>query len=377
MKVTARKLARALLIALIVLSPFWIPNVIWHARGPSTRTVVVVDYTVPYDDYDSHTGLIWSLNHARVASPRGPEDPWDPTRDYVGYQPADRLNPVRLSEADLGGADLLYIADAYGVYEMDLEILEGIRIQPTRSPRLFGALSAGDVATIEDFAASGRDVFSEFNTLPPPTGADERARMEALLGVRWTGWVGRVFPDLYDITDVPDWFEGFFAERFPDREMPRDPSLVLFSYSGELIVVSHPDYTRVAPRLTFTSAGRDRLGRVRADAAYFKWFALMEPGPRTLVLGEIVLPEAVLHSEEFHTAQLPLRHPALTEFVVGPSHRYAMAVDGGNVPFEPGRYNMAGVHRLQSLFNRRKDIFSTRPAFWQFYVPVMQKILRE
>lgn len=371
-----KKIARVLFVVTVLLAPFWVPNLLWHLAPESGRNVVVVDYTVPYDNYHSHRGLMWVLNYAKVPTPR-PEMPWDPTQDYIGYAPDDRLNPVRLSQVDLGASDLLYFADAYGVYEMDLEILEGNRIQPTRSPRLFGGLSERDVDTIEAFVDSGGDLVTEFNTLPPPTENAERARLESLLDVRWTGWVGRVFPDLYDVTDVPDWFEGFFESRFPDRELPRDPALVLFSYSGELIVVSDPDYSNVAPRLVFTAAGRERLGGVRADAAYFKWFALFEAGTGAATLGELVLPESVLHDEGFHASGLPLRHPALTELVVGPSHRFAMAVDGGNVPFDPGRYRMAGVHRAQALLNRRKDLLSTRPAFWQFYVPAMRVILRE
>ena len=376
MKQRLKTIVRILLTITIFTSPFWVPTLTWHMTAPSTRQVVVVNYTVPYDNYHSHRGLMWALNYAKVPGPR-PDQAWDQRVDYVGYRPDDRINPTRLSEIMLGAADLLYFADAYGVYEMDLEILEGTRIQPTRSPRIFGALSMADVDVVRRFVDSGRDVFVEFNSLPPPTGAEAREELEEILGVEWTGWVGRVFPDLYDITDVPDWFEGYFKERFPGQEMPREPSLVIFSYSGELIVISDNDYSQIAPRLRFTSVGRDRLGNVRAEAAYFKWFALCEPGPMTLTLGEIVLPDAIMRSDEYHTAELPLRFPVLTEYVVGPSHRYMMAFDGGNIPFDPGRYTMAYSHRVQQLLNRRKDVLSTRPAFWQFYVPVMNVILRE
>ncbi|MCB9508406.1 MAG: hypothetical protein H6697_12185 [Myxococcales bacterium] len=372
----AKTVARIALGLLLLLMPLWLPTIIWTLQKPSDRHVVVVDYTVPYDNYHSHRGLMWALNYAKVPAP-GPTGRWDRTRDYIGYQPADRANPVRLSETPLGSADLLVLADAYGVYQMDLEILAGTRVQPTRSPQLFGGISHEDIDALEEFVGAGRDLLVEFNSLPPPTGPDERARMEELLGVKWTGWVGRVFPDLHDITDVPDWFEPFFEEHFPGRPLPTDPSLVMFSYEGELIVVSHPDYGHIAPRVRFTPAAADRLGDLRADAPLYKWFALVDPGPQALELAELLLPELVLTSEEFHEAGLHLSYPALTEFVVGRSHRFSMPIDGGNIPFDPGRYTVAGVHRGQALLNRRRDTLALEPVFWQFYVPVMLKILRD
>lgn len=109
---------------------------------------------------------------------------------------------------------------------------------------------------------------------------------------------------------------------------------------------------------------------------YFKWFGLFEPGPMTITIGEIHLPEAILRSDTFHTAELGLTYPAMMEYVDGASHRYMLAFDGGNIPFEPGRFNSSGSHHLHSLMHRRRDILSTKPAFWQFYVPIMQRILR-
>ena len=370
------KIARVLVLIGVLAVPFWGPLLHWELQPISHRSVIVVDYTVPADNYDPHNGLMWVLNHAKVQS-ASDDRLWQSDRDYIGYYPEDRDNPLALADAIVGAPDLIYLADTYGVYEMDLEIIEGTRIQPTRSPQIFGGLSSEDVDVIEEMTNDGRDLFVEFNSLPPPTGEAERARMEEILGVQWTGWVGRIFPDLHDVSDVPDWFVPYFEERFPGSELPTDPSLVLFSYSGELIVVSDPDYTSIVPRLQFTSVGRDRFGNVRADAPYFKWFGLFEPGPMTITIGEIHLPAAIQRSGAFHTAELGLTYPAMMEYVDGQSHRYMLAFDGGNIPFEPGRYNSSGVFRFQGLMNRRKDFLSTKPAFWQFYVPVMTRILRE
>jgi hypothetical protein len=370
------KIARAIILLGILGTPYWGPVLHWNLQPNSPRSVVVIDYTVPEANYHPHRGLMWMLNHTKVES-SSPDRLWEPARDYIGYFPEDRENPIALSDAIVGSPDLIYLADAYGVYEMDLEIIEGTRVQPTHSPQLFGGLSSADVDTLDELTSAGRDLFVEFNTLPPPTGEAERARMEEMMGVTWTGWVGRIFSDLHEISDVPDWFAPYFEERFPGVELPTKPCLVLFSYSGELIVVCDTDYTQITPRLRFTSVAQDRFGSLHADAPYFKWFGLFEPGPSTVTIGEIHLPEAILRSDGFHTSELDLTYPALMEYVDGQSHRYMLTFDGGNIPFNPGRYNYSGIYRAQALLNRRKDLLSMKPAFWQFYAPVMQRILRE
>ncbi|MFT6396844.1 MAG: hypothetical protein ACJAYU_001588, partial [Bradymonadia bacterium] len=253
------KIARAIILLGILGTPYWGPVLHWNLQPNSPRSVVVIDYTVPEANYHPHRGLMWMLNHTKVES-SSPDRLWEPARDYIGYFPEDRENPIALSDAIVGSPDLIYLADAYGVYEMDLEIIEGTRVQPTHSPQLFGGLSSADVDTLDELTSAGRDLFVEFNTLPPPTGEAERARMEEMMGVTWTGWVGRIFSDLHEISDVPDWFAPYFEERFPGVELPTKPCLVLFSYSGELIVVCDTDYTQITPRLRFTSVAQDRFG---------------------------------------------------------------------------------------------------------------------
>ncbi len=370
-----KQIARLLALITIVTAPYWLSNLLWHVQAQPQRQVIVVDYSTLTDDYAGHAGIIWTLNHARVPSPN-PAHPWRAETDFVGYYAENRDNPARLAHVNIGSADWMYIANAYGVYQNDIDILEGREIQPQHSELLFGALSPQDVDVVKNFVASGHDIAVEFAGLIPPTAENERTAMEALLGVEWNGWTGRVFPDLRDLTDVPMWFEEKLNARYPTGELPVDPCLALFGPAEELVLVCDPDYATIAPRISFTDAGREVLGNLRSDAAQFGWFVLGEPHPDTTVLAEIRLPDVLVRSAEFHASELELQHPALTQRIVGPSTRTTIYVDAGRISFDPGRHNLAGLTKAQALLNRRRDLLSPRPVFWQFYVPAMRAILR-
>lgn len=362
----------------LVFSPIWVAHLAWRLQPPSARTVAVVDYTVPFENYQIHTALMWMMNYAKVEPPAG-SDEWRPERDYIGYDPTDRLNPTRLSDVDLAEVDTIYLADAYGVYDADLVAENLLTWTPhlTWSRLRFGGVVADDLAAIDAHLLGGGDLIAEFNVLAPPTPDGVSGRLQDALGVRWTGWTGRVFPDLTDPADVPDWLIELFPATYPDREMPDEPSLVLVSKDAELIVLTMPGLADVVPTIRTTSMGRDRFGRIRSDAPYFGWFALVEQGEGALTYATFHLPEALRDEERFGPSGLGLEYAAVTERLVGASNRLYFCWDASNLDDAPDAYSIAHVERVQALVHRRHDFWSAQPAFWQVYAPMVRRFLRE
>lgn len=357
-------------------SPVWLARVAWQVEAPSKRAIVVVDYTVPFDNYQMHTPVHWLLDHAKVEAPNGTR--WDPTRDYVGYRPSERDNPLRLEDALLAEADTLYLADAYGVYERDLLVANLESETPTLaySPLVFGGVSEGDLGVLEEHLARGGDLVAEFNALAPPTPAAVSTALQAELGVAWSGWSARVFPDLTDTGDTPEWFYREFAEQFPEREVPTTPALVLVDRAGTLVVHEGRSLAEVVPVIRMTPAGRDRFGRIRANAPYFGWFALVDD-PNALTYATLELPAGLTEDPVFAEHGLPVQTSAITERLVDTSNRLYLAFDASNLDEAPSSHRLRNIHMVQGLVNRRHDLWSSKPAFWQVYVPVMRAFLRE
>jgi hypothetical protein len=346
---------------------------------------LVVDYTVPFDNYREHSGLFWLLNHEKVRAPVAPPvaagtdaaEPWQLARDYVGYRPDDRDHPVRLSRVKRSAAQLIYITDTYGVYRDDLRNIDSRTAHMDYTPLVFGGLSSGDAAALTDFVGRGGMLVAEFNTFCEPTGPDERKRMEDLFGVDWTEWVGRVFADPYDSEDVPHWLPREFAKQYPGTELPRSPILLLVSRSGRLMVVPGPSLEDVAPRIVMNAAGARRYPGAAHDAPYYFWFSIMRARAGTSVYAQLQLPSLDAVTQLLTSLGLGVAPPALTERDDGSGRAIYLVGDFADIDFEPGSYESEdaisdNAARLSALTG-----MTTAPAFWRFYAPVVHQLLGE
>jgi hypothetical protein len=357
----------------------------WRAKPYVDLGVLVVDYTVPFDNYREHSGLFWMLNHEKVRAPaatltaagRDTGEAWQLARDYVGYRPDDRDHPVRLSRVKRSGAQLIYVADTYGVYRGDLLNIDSRISHMDYTPLVFGGLSSGDAAALGDFVARGGMLVAEFNTFCEPTGLDERKRMEDLFGVDWTDWVGRVFADPYDTDDVPHWLPREFAKQYPGAELPRSPILLLVSRTGRLIVAAGPSLEDVAPRIVMNAAGAQRYPDAAHDAPYYFWFSIMRARMGTAVHAQLQLPSIDVVTDLLGSLGLGVAPPALTERDDGSGRAIYFVGDFADIDFDPGNYEVEGAisdnaARLSALAG-----MTTAPAFWRFYAPVVHRLLAE
>jgi hypothetical protein len=352
----------------------------WRAQAYSELGVLVVDYTVPFETYREHRGLFWLLDHRKIRPPgaRAQEgDAWQPARDYVGYRPTDREHPVRLAHVDRSRAQLIYVADTYGVYRDDLANLETGTAHMDYTPLVFGGLSGGDAHALAEFAARGGSVIAEFNTFCEPTGAAARASMEALFGLDWTEWVGRVFADPHDTDDVPHWLPREFAKQFPGRELPHSPMLLLVARSGQLLVLEGPSIGDVAPRVIVNSAGHARFPGVQDEAPYYFWFSVMRERPGTRVFARLKLDILDEATQQLMAAQIPLDPPLLSERAAGRGRAVYLAGDFADIDFEPGSYDSEGAIANNAGKISALSGMTTAPSFWRFYAPVMEKLLEE
>jgi hypothetical protein len=380
----ARRRWRAWLKSAVVLLALAAVSVaLWRWLSPTSRwarartldlRVLIVDYTVPFADYKEHRGLIWLLNHRKVRAP-GLAENWRAAVDYVGYRPDDREHPVRLAAVDTRGFDVVYVADTYGVYRDDLRDVDKRSAHMDYTPLVFGALSDGDAHALAAFAERGGTIIAEFNSFAEPTSPVVRRQVEPLLGVEWSGWVGRVFVDPYDPSDVPAWLPREFARQFPGQELPHSPILLLADRDGILRVFSAPSLIDVAPRVVMTDLGWQRYPDARADAPYYYWFSLVVPGPGTQVFAELRMPAIAGIPELLDTIGVPRSPPAMTEMGPAAGRRIYLACDCADIDFDPGEYASAGmIARSAALLPAHAGPNST-PVFWKFYAPMMHKLL--
>lgn len=365
----------------LVILVFAIPWGCYRLRPTRQLDIVVLDKTVPFENRLEHRSLFWLLNHLKFVREDGAI--YDRDRDYLGAFPGPvpgdpPQRTVDLSPERLRGADLLYVADTYGVYEEDLVSGAEMKTALERSPRIYGGLQAGEVDAVEQALEAGVPVVAEFNTLGSPTGDESRRRMEAILGVRWTRWIGRFFAELSDPEEVPRWMRDNY-----EREWGRPWR---FSGSGYVLLQddAHCEVLRVGTESQRVGLTIDRarpvsplLARAADGVPYPYWFDVVEPAGDAEVLAWFNWRLTSQGSARLAERGLPQRFPAVVRLRHPRTVTHYFAGDFADNPMADTGVPFAGYlgfkRRLESLqFSPSESSF-----YWTFYVPMMDTLLSE
>ena len=360
---------------LFLAGAFLAPFVIYQLRPARRLDVVVVDKTVPFRTWVEHRSLFWLLDHLALRKPDG--RPYDPERDYVGAFPPTRPGdpPERTTELTAErarSADLLYLADTYGVYREDLASGPARRAALERSPKLYGGLTLAEAEAARAAAAAGVPVVAEFNTLGSPTGANARAVLEEVLGLRWTGWMGRYFPLLEDRAEVPEWLRRNHWREWRQRWEFRGPGFVLVQDDAHVEVLRvGPEAERLGLTLERRRPADPLVAEARDGTPYPYWFDVVEPRSGTEVLASYQWHLTGAGVDRLRARGLPLRFPAVLRR--GTAHYFAG--DFADNPLETTPVPFAGFLRLKRWVEGAKLAPSEDAFYWRFYVPLMTQLL--
>jgi len=349
----------------------------YRLREARSLDVVVVDKTVPFENRIEHRSLYWLLGHLKVVDAQGLT--YDRDEDYLGAfpgpVPGDRpRRTVDLDQASAVEADLLYLVDTYGVYEEDLASGSEMKAALERSPRIYGGLEPAEAEAVAQAIEAGATVLAEFNTFASPTGSAARERVERLLGVRWTRWIGRYFDRLQNREEVPQWMRDNY-----EREWGREWE---FSGAGFVLLRDDSACEVLQVGLHVDALGltleRERpidplLEKSHDGVAYPFWFDVVQvqDGSRTLASYQWhVSPEGRARLE---ARGLPLRFPAIVRAPRGSA--YYFAGDFADNPMPDRAMPFAGYPTLMRWLESIKLAPSEQGFYWRFYVPLMTRMI--
>ncbi len=364
------------LVALLILVP-WASHL---ARPERALSVVVLDKTVPHADFIEHRSLFWLLDHLKIVRPGGGR--YDVTRDYMGAYPGARPGdpPARtedLTEQAALAAELLYLADTYGVYSEDLTSGSEMKAALDRSRKLYGGLTRAEARAVLRAVEAGKTVVAEFNTLGSPTDAAARKALEGALGVRWTRWIGRFFTRLEDPGDVPAWIRRDYEREWSKPWTFGGPGFVLLQDDV------HCEVLRVgveAERIALTLERRIPVDRLLEDArdgtSYPYWFDVVTVDPGTEVLAFFAWHLTEIGRGRLAERGLPERFAAVTRRrSPAGGAAYYFAGDFADNPLEHGSVPFAGYVTARSWLESVKLQPSEGAFYWRFYAPMMTRMV--
>ncbi len=374
---TRPKLVLALLAAVILLSPVWM----WWLRPPTRARVVIIDKTVPHEDWREHEAFTWWLEHRRIRRLDGVA--YDPTRDYVGYHP-DRSFRDSLTAADVADAALIYLADTYGVYTGDYRNASAGDSATTsldRSRLIYGGLLPQEMAHIAAAHANGAVVVAEFNSYASPTwGTPTGAAAEAFFGARHAGWVGRWYSNLGSNEETPPWMRDQY-ERFAHAPWSfSGEGVVLVSETDDRIVVlTGDDLAEGPPVFLERDVVDDPVVRgVHDGTPYWYWFGGLDPLPSSRVLASFRLNVTARGRAQLAAARFPERFAAVVarrEGALRVTIAGELADVGGRPPMLPQSRGIDGLRRW--WVRRDSPRGDTRYLLWNASIPVWDGVWGE
>ena len=353
-QVTDRGIVHRLIItgsALVAVALMVLPvagAVTWYLAPVRPIDLLVYNSTVQTAERRQHRAVDLALTYFKV--------PFDANDDYVGSAPGGAPQGVWPNTAP----DLALLVDTYGVY-VDAEG----NLDEDGTVRVSGTFLLAAARDLVEWAEEGTVIMGEFNILHEPTPPDVSETLQALFGIDATGWTGRAYDQLQDVSepirslhDGPWTFEG--------------PGIVLVSASvGDrvqqpaVVVLRDEHLERHAPLITGTPVGGGR----HVAISYGFWFSLIQAQADAETTMWIELPVNEQGKAMLDAAGVPVRTP----FVVRTAQTAYLA---GNVAATsasfPTRRISGSLPVLQWLPNTRDT-----DVFYELYAPLMADLLEQ
>jgi hypothetical protein len=352
-----------------------------YVMRPARRIdIVVIDKTVPYVNRLEHRSLFWLLRHMKIDRPGGGR--YETDRDYLGAFPGPRPgdppeHTTELTTERAKRADLVYFADTYGVYRDDLLSGPLMKAALERSPKIYGGLEQAEAAAAADSLEAGRTLIVEFNTLASPTESGPRETMENVLGVHWTGWIGRFFTRLDDRGEVPEWMRRDYEREWKKPWEFSGPGYVLMQGDEHCEVLRTGQEVRGVGLRIEKNLPPDPLLEDAWDAVpYPYWFDIVEARPGTKILASYQWHTYPPGDARLEARHLPKRFVAITRRLgVRGGRAYYFAGDFADNPMLDAPVPFAGFPTIRRWMEAGKLYPSESAFYWTFYVPMMTRLL--
>lgn len=353
------------------------PSVAWKLQNKRTITITIVDESVTDEKRSGHRGLVWMAEHMRIRTTDlnayGPDD-------YYGYFPDRREKLHQFGKGALDDTDLLYLADAYGVWRSSLEQF-GVMRDKDRDEWLHSGFNIAEIDEIINYIESGRKAVGEALLFSAEHEGGRRSsrRLAEAFGVEWTGWIGGWFKNLNNIRELPFWVRAMHERKTGQRWPYRGPGVIFIKLETSELIVLTPGIELRNPRPEIVITKRAYAFAQGADSGVpvWGWFEVVDVGVTGEALAMIRLRLTSVGENAMEELGLPISFPAV---VVQRMDRdtYYLAGDLSRVPtwLGPAKVRWMADIRSQVAPLLEKAV-SGEQAFWQIYMPFLKNILND
>lgn len=356
---------------------------IWWISPDQSLDVLVLDKTVPRTNYREHSGIFWALDYDKFIKTNGEE--YFKEKDYLGFFPSEdkkengtiddfsTLDPKDLDEL-ASGADLIYVADTYGVYERDFS---GGENEIEINEKIYGGLSQTDIDFLTLAKEKEKTIIAEYNTMASPTPKSIRTQFEMLMGLKWTGWIARFFDELDPLKngDLPQWLIQNYLSQNPGKWAFWGPGLVFIHESGEIQIMKYDeDFNNETPLIRtprFNKLGYD-LPEV---VPYPDWFDIVLIEREYEVISYFDIGVTSQGLERLRAMGLPRFFPAAVVKDNGDGKMFYFSGDFSDMRGNLGSAKFKGLPFLYRGLYVPSNYRDRQSFFWNYYLPLTRQLL--
>ena len=341
----------------------------------------MIDKTVPDVDRNEHRSFNWVLNHNRIVKPD--HQPYSITEDYFGFFPKeDQLYETRTYESKdsleivtmSNDLDVLYFADAYGVYYNDWY---GEPVTGEISHILFGGLTETDFLLLDNAKKNKKLVITEFNLIATPTKKFIRNKVERSFDFKWTGWVGRyfIFLDTLSNPELPAWIIKRYVDQYDQPWSFTKSGIVMVHDSIGIVVLENETHlVNEVPYIHATEEGMEKYGL--PDSVHYPfWFDIIESGDTNTTYANYKLSANEAGKQVLQTNGIPEIFPAVIASKE-PYNYYYFAGDFADNPVKNYTAYFKGIRNFD-YFLYLDEVDNRARFFWNFYIPLIENILKD
>lgn len=352
---------------------------IWYFTPGKSFEILVMDKTVRDKTYQEHRGIFWTLDHLKYQNTGG--EFYQSDRDYLGFFPNGKpdfgtsKDLVGKSEEEIrqlvSKTDLVYLADSYGVYENDFTVEK----QDELSKKVYGGLDYSDIQLLRIAKEEGKVIVAEYNSIASPTPKAIRTEFENLMGVKWTGWIGRYFDELDTLAngDIPAWMIRQYQAQHGAWNLV-GPGLIFIKETGEIEAFLHQtDYQNKTPLIRTQKVNKHGYSLPEV-VPYPDWFDVVLIEREYQVISYYDINPTSEGLQRLRSMGLPRFFPAAVVRKLEKGSQYYFAGDFSDMRGELGSPKFAGVPALWRGLYVVADYTDRQSFFWNYYYPLLNQV---
>ncbi len=371
-----------LFIIIILATPLWM-RIAWEVGSNKALNILIVDKTVLNSNSYKHRSVNWILDYEKYTRSNGKF--YDINNDYYGFFPGEnekyKINDFeKMDEGDLDSMaavyDLVYFTDTYGILGNEWYLH---RDKNENSESIYGGMSEKDIRLLRKMKERNKPILTEFNTIGYPTPNDVRKNFEKMFGMEWTGWVTRYVSslDTIDNPDLPKWIVHQYKRDHQGNWNFKNEGMLFIHISGKVLVLEQgKELVDAIPKIFTERKYQSKYG-VPGVMIYPYWIDInINRNDTNEIISKYVI-GTTRAGEEI------LKNNGISKIIPSIIHHqkdYTFYYFCGDFADNPTKFRFAkldGITGLKFLMYNAVDVTDRNRFFWEFYLPMMQTILKD